>query len=419
MIKAVRGFKDVLPNDMPYWRLLEEEARSLFESFGYREIRVPVLEKLELFQRGIGTTTDIVEKEMYVFEDRNGEYLALRPEATAVIARAFIEHALHLKDNNHKYYFFGPMFRHERPQAGRLRQFYQLDVEAFMVKSPSMDAEVMAMLYLLAKRVKVEDGVSLEVNHIGCPQCRPIYRDILINFLNVQKDKLCKDCKRRLERNPLRVLDCKRETCKAVTENAPQIIHYLCDGCKDYFDKTLEYLSLASVPFVINPMIVRGLDYYTGVVFELTTTELGAQNAVAAGGRYDNLVEELGGPNVPGIGFAVGVERTVALMKNRYPLEWDPPVFFFAVLGEEAKKLALPLVLELRESGLKVEMEHTDRSLKAQLRRANKLNARYAVIVGEDEVKKNVVLVKDLLEKRQFELSPDVSKLKELAEAVE
>ncbi|WP_068550773.1 histidine--tRNA ligase [Thermosulfidibacter takaii] len=418
MIKAVRGFKDVLPDDMPYWRLLEEEARSLFESFGYREIRIPVLEKLELFQRGIGSTTDIVEKEMYVFEDRNGELLALRPEATAGIARAFIEHALHLKDHVHKYYFFGPMFRHERPQAGRLRQFHQLNVEAYMVKAPSMDAETIAMLYMLAKKVKIDDGVSLEINHIGCPKCRPIYRDILINFLGAQKEKLCKDCNKRLERNPLRVLDCKKESCRAVASSAPQIIDYLCDECKSYFESTLEYLSLSNVPFVINPMIVRGLDYYTGVVFELTTTELGAQNAVAAGGRYDNLVEELGGPSVPGIGFAVGVERTVALMKARYPLEWDPPVFFFAVLGEEAKRIALPVVLELRNSGIKVEMEHTSKSLKAQMRKANKLNCRFVVMIGEDEIKKKVFVVKDLVEKKQFEIEADISRLKELAEAV-
>ncbi len=418
MLKAVRGFKDVLPEDMPYWRLLEEEARKLFESFGFKELRIPVLERLELFKRGIGSTTDIVEKEMYVFEDRNGEMLALRPEATACMARCFIENRLDLKHTNNKYYFFGPMFRHERPQAGRLRQFHQLNVEAFGVRSPSMDAEVMAMLYMLAERVRIEDGVSLEINHIGCKKCRPIYREILISYLNNAKDKLCKDCKRRLERNPLRVLDCKNPTCKEITHGAPQVIDYLCDECRRYFDEALEFLSICNVPHTINPMIVRGLDYYTGVVFELTTGELGAQNAVAAGGRYDNLIEELGGPSVPGIGFAVGVERAVALMKRRYPLEWDGPVFFFAVLGKEAKRFTIPLVLALRKEGIYCEMDHEDKSLKSQMRKANRLGSRFVVMVGEDEIAKRAVTVRDMEKKEQFEIEPTLENFKKLAEAI-
>ncbi len=417
MIKAVRGFKDTLPEDMPYWRLLEEEARGLFESFNYREIRIPVIERLEVFQRGIGTTTDIVEKEMYVFEDRNGELLALRPEATASIARAFIENALHLKDPVNKYYFFGPMFRHERPQAGRLRQFHQLNVEAYGVKSPSFDAEVMTMLHLLMERVKVDDGVSLQVNHIGCPRCRPVYRELLIDFLNSQKEALCRDCKRRLERNPLRVLDCKKQQCREVSSRAPLIIDHLCPQCREYFENTLKYLELMGTPFTINPMIVRGLDYYTGVVFELVTSELGAQNAVAAGGRYDNLIEELGGPPVPGIGFAVGVERTVALMKKRYTLNQESPLFFFAVLGEGARKKTIPVVLELRKKKIRCEMDHEDRSLKSQMRKANKLGVRFVVMVGEDEVKKGVFTVRDMANKEQFEIEATTEKLLELAEA--
>ncbi len=416
MIKAVRGFKDTLPEDMPYWRLLEEEARSLFETYNFKELRIPVLEKIEVFQRGIGTTTDIVEKEMYVFEDKGGEMLALRPEATAGMTRALIENALYLKDPVNKYYFFGPMFRHERPQAGRLRQFHQLNVEAYGVKSPSFDAEIIGMLFALFKRLKIDDGVSLEINHIGCPECRPIYRDILINFLNSQRDRLCRDCRRRLERNPLRVLDCKREECRDVASGAPLIVDYLCDECRSYFDETLEYLKIAEVPFVLNPMIVRGLDYYTGVVFELTTTELGAQNAVAAGGRYDNLVRELGGPDIPGIGFAVGVERTVALMKKRYTLKNEPPVFFFAPLDEESKRFVIPIVSELRMDGIKCEMEHTGRSLKSQMRKANKLGVRFVVLVGEDERNKGVLTVRDMEQKRQFEVEAKALRLKQLLE---
>ncbi len=416
MLKAVRGFKDVLPEDMPYWHLLGEEARSLFESYGYREIRIPVLEKLELFQRGIGSTTDIVEKEMYVFEDKGGELLALRPEATACIARAFIEHRLDLKHTTNKYYFFGPMFRHERPQAGRLRQFHQLNVEAFGVRSPSMDAEVMAMLYTLARKLHIEDAVSLEINHIGCAKCRPIYREILINYLAGQKDKLCKDCKRRLERNPLRILDCKNETCKEIALNAPRIMDHLCDECRRYFEETLDFLSVCDVPFVINPLIVRGLDYYTGTVFELTTTELGAQNAVAAGGRYDNLIEELGGPSVPGIGFAVGAERTVALMRKRMKLEEKKPTFFFAVLDAEAKRFIIPVVLSLREKKIRCEMEHEEKSLKSQMRKANKLGAKYTVMVGEDELKKGKVTVRNMKDKNQFEMEPSVENFLRLVE---
>ncbi|NPA15233.1 MAG: histidine--tRNA ligase [Deferribacteres bacterium] len=416
MIKAVKGFKDILPDETPYWQFLEEKARKLLKSFGFREIRIPVLEKLELFDRGIGSTTDIVEKEMYTFKDKGGNLVAMRPEATASIARAYIENALHLKDPLGKYYFIGPMFRYERPQAGRLRQFNQINVEVFGTKSSSLDAEVMALLHNIADEVGISDGVTLEVNHIGCKKCRPIYRQILINYLNQNREALCEDCRKRLERNPLRALDCKRQNCRRVALSAPKLTDHLCDECRSYFEEVIEYLQIYQVPHVINPLIVRGLDYYTGVVFELTTTELGAQSAVAAGGRYDYLVEELGGPSVPGIGFAIGEERAVAMLKNRKKLTPPAPLFFFAVLGDAAKKKCIPIVLELRKRGVYTEMEHENRSLKSQMRKANRLKARYAVMVGEDELEKGRAVVRDMEKKEQFDIELSSEAFLKLAE---
>ena len=416
MIKAIRGFKDVLPEEMPYWRLLEEEARKILEAYGYREIRIPVLEKLNLFERSIGTATDIVEKEMYAFEDKGGDWVAMRPEATACIARAYIEHALHLKDPLGKFFFIGPMFRHERPQAGRLRQFHQIDVEVFGVKSPSLDAEVIALLFKIADKMGITDGLTMEVNHIGCKKCRPVYRKLLIGYLEDKKEALCKDCKRRLERNPLRILDCKKSNCKEITQRAPRIIDCLCNSCKEYFEKTREYLDICGIPYIINPLIVRGLDYYTGVVFELTTTELGAQGAVAAGGRYDDLVEELGGPPTPGIGFAIGEERFIAMMKKRTIIPEKTPKAMFCLLGEEAKKACIPYVLELRDRGYWIEMEHEDKSLKAQMRKANKLGVKFTFIVGEDELKEKIAIVRDMVEKRQFSIKLCIEEIVKILE---
>ncbi len=405
MIKAVRGFKDVLPEESIYWQFLEEKTKNLLKAFGFRELRIPVLEKLELFDRGIGSTTDIVEKEMYTFKDKGGELVAMRPEATASIARAYIEHALHLKDPLGKYFFIGPMFRYERPQAGRLRQFNQINIEVFGAKSPSLDAEIIALLHYISCDIGIEDGVTLEINHIGCKKCRPLYREILMNYLNLSKENLCDDCKRRLERNPLRILDCKKQNCKNISLNAPKIIDYLCEECKTYFDAVVDYLGVYKVPHIINPMIVRGLDYYTGIVFELITTELGAQGAVAAGGRYDHLVEELGGPRVAGIGFAIGEERAVEMIKKRKKLDLPSPFFFFALLGEEAKRRCIPIATDLRKSGIYTELEHEEKSLKSQMRKANKLKAKYAVIVGEDELRRGIAIVRDMKEKKQFEVS--------------
>lgn len=412
MIKAVRGFKDILPEEIPYFRFLEERTKEILETFGYREIRIPVLEHIELFVRGIGSATDIVEKEMYTLEDKGGDTLALRPEATAGIARSFIENALHLKYPVTKFYFFGPMFRYERPQAGRLRQFHQLNVEAFGIKSPSIDAEIIYMLHLIMEKVGISKSINIEVNHLGCNECRPIYRKILIGYLESKKDKLCKDCKRRLEKNPLRILDCKNLDCKNISLKAPKAMDHLCNECKIHFERCLSYLDDLKVPYTINPLIVRGLDYYTGIVFEAITTELGAQNAVAAGGRYDNLIEELGGPKIPGIGFAIGEERAVSLIRKFVTLSEEPIHIFFAVLGERALKTMLPIVCKLRERGVKSEIEHEPmKSLKSQMRKADKLKANFVVIVGDDEIDKGKIILRNMKDGKQTELVFDEDKL--------
>ncbi len=408
MIKAVRGFKDVLPEDIPYFKYVEEKTRNILEKFGFREIRTPILEYIDVFERGIGNTTDIVEKEMYTLKDKGGETLALRPEATAGIVRSLIENNLHLKYPVLKLYLFGPMFRYERPQAGRLRQFHQLNVEVFGVKEASMDAEVIALLYYILKEIGIEEYIKIEINHLGCKECRPIYRDILINYLNSKKDKLCKDCKRRMERNPLRVLDCKNNECREITDKAPRISDYICSSCQRSFRETIDYLDILGIPYILNPMIVRGLDYYTGIVFEATSTEIGAQSAVAAGGRYDNLVEEMGGPSIPGIGFAIGEERAVILLKKVMNLREESPMVFFAILGEEAKKFIIREVLGLRLKGVKCEMEHdSSKSLKSQMRKADKLGVKYVVMVGEDEIKENVVVIRNMETKEQIKIKVD------------
>ncbi len=397
MIKAVKGFRDLLPHETPTWRRVEENARGLFEAYGYSELRVPVLEKTELFKRSLGDTSDIVEKEMYTFQDKGGENLTMRPEATASIARAYLEHALYHSDPVGKYYFFGPMFRHERPQAGRLRQFHQLDVEAFGTMSPSLDAEVISLLYSLYKHLEIAHLTTLEINSLGCRECRPIFRDLLVEFLNKVKEDLCPDCQRRIERNPLRVLDCKVKTCQRILEEAPTISQHLCPPCKEYQDMILIHLEDLDVPYIINSRLVRGLDYYTRTVFELTTSSSGAQNAVAAGGRYDDLLLQIGGKEIPGIGFAVGIERTLLLLhKGKSKNHCLPFHCYLAPLGPRALREGLKLAQKLRERGVRLEITHEEKSLKAQLRRASKLNVPLVLILGDEELKAGVVIAKNM-----------------------
>ena len=394
MIKAVRGFKDILPGESEKWAYLENLARKFFLSYGFREIRLPILEKTELFARSLGEATDIVEKEMYTFIDRQKESLTLRPEATAGICRAVIENGLYAQGKILKLFTIGPMFRHERPQRGRLRQFHQLNAEVFGSNAPGTDAELIALALDILDAGGAR-GLRLEINSLGCPVCRPAFREALKKFLTGLREKLCEDCQRRVERNPLRVLDCKRQECQSLYVDAPKLEDFLCPACKEHYLSVLKDLETLNIAYVKNPRLVRGLDYYVRTTFEIKAPDLGAQDTVAAGGRYDGLVKALGGPDIPGVGFAIGLERFLLIAE--LPEDLSPPLdLFVAALGEEARRLVLPLVRNLRRHGLMVDLDHEGRSLKAQLKQANRLRARFALIIGEKELQEGKVLLRDM-----------------------
>lgn len=406
-IKAIRGFNDILPNEIGKWQFVEKTAREIFEGFGFSEIRIPILEKTELFSRGIGETTDIVEKEMYTFTDRSGNSLTLRPEATASIARAYLEHQLYTNDPVAKFYCIGPMFRYERPQKGRYRQFYQIDAEVFGVDNPMVDAQVMIMLSHFLKRVGLEK-LELQINSLGCQNCRPRYREELKKFLEKKSFQLCEDCIRRLDFNPLRIFDCKVETCQGAITDAPKVSDYICQECQRHFGKVKEFLDLAGLSYVLNPKMVRGLDYYTRTAFEAVSYQLGAQNAVAGGGRYDNLFKEMGGPDIPGIGFAIGMERLVSLLIRQKEFIHFPKVFI-AALGEEPLKTAYHLITQLQLEGIWAELDYEGKSLKSQMRRADKLKAPFVLIIGENELRHGKAILRDMETKFQEEVPiPDL-----------
>lgn len=383
-IAAIKGMNDILPGDVETWQFLESMAREVFGVYGFSEIRTPAVEKTELFCRSIGETTDIVEKEMYTFDDKSGNSLTMRPEGTAPVMRSFIQHRLDSLDPVSKLYYMGPMFRYERPQKGRYRQFHQIGAEVLGVEDPKIDAQLLAMLHGYFCRIGI-DAVSLQLNSLGCPACRPGYRQQLIDYLEQRLDSLCADCQRRYLNNPLRVLDCKAAGCKEATLDAPAMLDHLCGGCADHFAAVKKHLSAVEIPFEVNARMVRGLDYYVRTTFELVTDQLGSQNAVAAGGRYDGLVESLGGPALPGIGFAIGVERLV-LMKGDGKVAPAVPGLFIAALGEAASDRAFVLMSALQQAGIRAEMDYQGKSLKAQMRRANKLQAAYTLILGEEEL---------------------------------
>ncbi len=405
-IRAVKGVKDILPDEVGKWRYIEEVARKTMEEHGFSEIRIPLFEYTELFSRSIGQTTDIVEKEMYTFEDSKGVSISLRPEGTAGVVRAGIEHNLiNNSSSMEKLYYMGAMFRHERPQKGRYRQFFQIGAEALGSESPQIDAEILSMLSLLFQRLGIKDTV-LEINSLGCKECRPEYRKILKEFIQTQLTQLCGDCSRRFETNPLRVLDCKVPDCKEATRNAPQGMASLCHSCMDHFETVKRLLTEFGVPFEINGRLVRGLDYYTRTAFEIVTEKLGAQNAVAAGGRYDGLVEEIGGPSTPGIGFALGMERVAALLPEEKRLSAKTDIYL-APLGEEAMH-RIPLLLhQLRSRGVRAETSYQGKSLKSQMRLADKLGARYVGMLGEQELAQGIFLLRDMKSKDQIELPLD------------
>jgi len=403
---TIKGFKDILPGEVGTWQRLEAEARKVFRSFGFMEIKPPILERTELFSRSIGQETDIVAKEMYTITDSKGKGLTLRPEATASVVRAYIQHRLYLKNPIQKLFAIGPMFRHERPQKGRFRQFHQIDVEILGDPGPKSDAELVVMAMTLFKNLGLSE-LSLHLNSLGCSECRINFRKALKSYLSSKTDALCSDCRRRAETNPMRVFDCKVASCNRVVDDAPSILDFLCGDCQAHFQSVQEYLGISNIPFILNHKLVRGLDYYARTTFEIQTEKLGAQNAVTGGGRYDGLTKLLGGPDHPGIGFAMGVERLVELMDDAADQETMTPELFVAALGENAERKVFQWVNDLRVTGIRVEMEYATKGLKAQMKRADRLGAKKVLIVGDDELASGKGILRDLSTKEQKEIGLD------------
>ncbi len=400
-ISSVKGFHDVLPGESARWSWIERQARELCARYGFAEIRIPIVERTELFSRSIGDTTDIVEKEMYTFEDRDGSSLTLRPEGTASIVRAYVEHGLQQKEPVSKLFYLGPMFRRERPQKGRLRQFAQIGVEVIGRDDAAIDAEVLLLLHDLLTTLEIRRP-QIELNSLGCAACRPAYRHALLAFGHAHRSALCDNCNRRVERNPLRLLDCKDPDCHAATAEAPVMLDHLCAPCRAHFDAVCAVLKREGVGYRLNPRMVRGLDYYVRTAFEVVAEGLGAQNAVGGGGRYDGLVKALGGPDIPGVGFALGVERLVLSMADHAAAAPLLPEVFIAPLGAAAETEALHLAHRWRRDGVRVEMTGGGKSLKSQMRMADKLGAPYVLIIGEDELAAQALTVRDMAAKRDF-----------------
>ena len=398
-VPSVKGFHDVLPGESGRWAGLESAARRVFEQYNFHEIRIPIVERAELFRRSVGETSDIVEKEMYAFDDRDGTPLTLRPEGTASVVRAYVEHAMHASEPVAKLYYFGPMFRRERPQKGRLRQFSQIGAELLGRDDPAADAEVLLLLHDLLRDLGVEHAV-VNINSLGDRECRPAYREALVAWGRSHAAELCADCQRRLDQNPMRLLDCKAPGCIAIRDSAPKMIDHLCAPCRSHFDRVLALLDAHGVRPTLQPYMVRGLDYYCRTAFEVVAQGLGAQNALGGGGRYDGLVKDLGGPDVAGVGFALGVER-LAIVLGDQPVA-DVPEFVIAPLGVAAEIAAAQLAHRLRRAGARVEVEPGERSLKSQMRHAGKLGARYVVLLGEDELASGRVTVRDMAERRDL-----------------
>jgi histidyl-tRNA synthetase len=396
---SVKGMSDILPPEVSKWQFLEEKARAILDAFAYRELRTPILEYTPLFVRSVGEVTDVVEKQMYTFDDRDGRSVSMRPEGTASAVRAYIEGAVWNREPVTRWYYIGPMFRHERAQRGRLRQFHQVGAELFGVAEPSVDAEMIAMLVaLLGQLGLAESSLQVTINSLGEPEERAAYRDALVAYFTQHQDRLDDESRRRLTQNPLRILDSKSPEVQEVVAGAPILLDHLGDASKQRFARVREILTSLGVEAQVDPRLVRGLDYYTSTIFEIKSAagDLGAQNTLCGGGRYDRLVESLGGPRVPALGFGLGVERTLLAMSE--PAESYQPTLsvFFAVMDPAALAYALPLAHALRREGVRVEIEHRSASVSAQLKRANKLKSRLAVIVGENEVKSGQLTVKDL-----------------------
>lgn len=397
-----RGTKDILPDTVHEWLYLENTIREVCKLFGFKEIRTPMFEYTELFQRGIGDTTDVVEKEMYTFTDRGGRSITLRPENTASAVRAYLQNKLYADGNITKLFYIGSMFRYDKPQAGRYREFHQFGVEAIGEQNPMTDVEVISLGAAILQRLGLKDA-SLKINSIGCPNCRPAYRKKLQEFFKDKYDELCSDCKSRYSRNPLRILDCKNPHCKELAKGAPVITDCLCDECTDHFAKVQEYLKALQIDYVIDPHLVRGLDYYTKTAFEFKYMPLGAQSSILGGGRYDGLIEECGGNPTPAVGFAAGLERVLLALENEnlLPKAQNSCDVFIIALGKEAEKCAFTLLKEFRDKNLSALMDFSGRSMKAQMKQANKNNAKFALIIGDDELAKKTATVRNMQNSEQ------------------
>ena len=399
MISGIRGTHDILPGDIERWQYIERIARSLCDRYGYVEVRTPIIEKEELFAKGTGESTDIVQKEMYSFTDKGGERITLRPEATPSLVRAYVEHSLEHALPYAKIYTMGPMFRYERPQKGRQRQFHQFDVEVFGISDPAIDAEVIDLAWSLVSELGIAQA-ELVINSVGCAACRPKFNDALLAALGDNLPKLCTDCQRRAKINPLRIYDCKVPADQPIIDTLPHAIDYLCEPCKTHFDGVRGHLDAFGIPWKISHRLVRGLDYYTRTTFEVLGQTLGAQNAILGGGRYDGLVKQLGGPDRVGIGFAAGIERLVLALPDGVK-DAKPPRVFVVALGEDTRGEAMKILRELRAAGIAAEMEFEARTMKAQLKRADRVEAAIALIVGGDELARGEVTVRDMRKSEQ------------------
>ncbi len=411
-----RGTFDILPGDSYKWQFVINAFREVAREFNYRQIVTPIFEKSDIFERSVGEESDIVEKEMYKFEDKKGRIFALRPEGTAPVVRSFIENGLMLKPNSSKLFYLGPMFRYDRPQKGRYRQFYQYGIENIGSSDPYLDAEVIAFGYLFLSKLGLKN-FELQINSIGCKNCTIDYDNALKKYFEPFKSDLCSDCTKRLAKNPKRVLDCKVNTCKAIAQDAPSMLDYLDAECIANFNKVKEYLNTMEIPFVVNPKIVRGLDYYSQTAFEFIDTNLGAQNTLIGGGRYDTLAEQLGGKNMPGVGFAGGFERLLLSMEEEklFIGKQPKPTVYLVALGDEARTTGIKLIMELRNSGISAEFDPDKISMNSQMKMANKTGAKFALILGEDELKSNKIVLKDLQngEQKAVDLSNIIKSLKD------
>lgn len=406
--KAIKGTKDVLPKDVHKNQYIEATALDVASKFGYKEIRTPVFEHTELFQRGVGDTTDVVQKEMYTFDDKGGRSITLRPEGTAGAVRSFLENGLCNEALPQKVCYLISCYRYEKPQAGRLREFHQFGVECFGTASPLADAEIIALAKSIFDTLGVRD-LSLEINSIGCPKCRAEYHKALKEYFASRKDELCDTCKGRLDRNPMRILDCKSPICHEIAQGAPVVIDYLCDECKEHFEKVQKYLDAQNIEYKINLQIVRGLDYYTKTVFEFVSNSIGAQGTVCGGGRYDGLVEELGGQHTASLGFAMGLERLMLLMEAQgceFP-QAEKPDLFIVALGEKATLKAVEIAKDMREEGFSALLDLNQRSVRAQMKYADKLGAKFNVVIGDNEVENKIAKLKNMQTGEETEINLD------------